>query len=133
MLKNKFKIVFLLTLIFLSALFLLKQDAEIPKEQLKIKTRVYKKEVASVVEEPKQLVKSEITTPIEVEEEVEIPTDEIPPSDPYEALRQSGSASSASTDTSSYLESVQKLDPGMIDDSNKDSEAIDPYLELRGK
>jgi hypothetical protein len=122
----------LLILLFLSAWFLLKQDAEIPKEQLKIKTRVYK-EAPSVVEEPKQLEKSEITTPIEVEEEVEIPTDEIPPSDPYEALRQSGSASSASTDTSSYLKSVQKLDPGMIDDSNKDKEAIDPYLELRGK
>ena len=132
MLKNKFKIVFLLTLLFLSALFLLKQDAEIPKEELKIKRREYK-EVPSVVEELKQVEKPESTNSIQVEEEVEIPAEEIPPSDPYEALRQSGSASSASTDTSSYLESVQKLDPGMVDDSKKDSEAIDPYLELRGK
>lgn len=130
MLKNNFKIVFLLTLLFLSALFLLKQDAEIPKEELKIKRREYK-EVPSVVEEPKQLEKSEITTSVEVEEEVEIPADEIPPSDPYEALREKGSASAGKADTSGYVDSVQKLDPGVVDESKKDGEARDPYLELR--
>ena len=132
MLKNKFKIVFLLTLLFLSALSLLKQDAEIPKEELKIKRREYK-EVPVVVEEPQPLEKSEISTSVELEEEVEVPADEIPPSDPYEALRNSGTASTRAADTSSYLESVQKLDPGMVDGSKKDNDASDPYLELRRK
>lgn len=130
MLKNKFKIVFLLTLLFLSALLLLKQDAENPKEELKIKRREYK-EVPSVVEEPQPLEKSDITTSVEVGEEVEVPADEIPPSDPYEALREKGNASADRADTSSYVDSVQKLDPGVVDESKKDSEAIDPYLELR--
>lgn len=131
MLKNKFKIVYLLILVLFSLWFMLNQDGEIAKEELTIKRRRFEEE-SSVAKELKKVERPEVATSAEIEEEIKEPIVEMP-SDPYEALRQSGSASSVSTDTSSYVDSVQKLEPGIVDDSSKDSEAKDPYLELRRK